>query len=105
MCFDVQTGYLAKLTTIVKTQMGQIPFDCTLSDYRPDGPLKSPHHLETKAAGQPISIDVTEVVVNGPVPEGVFELPKDIRALKEKQAARTTTGDEPPNRPTLRRRK
>jgi len=105
MCFDARTGYLVKLTTIIKTQMGQVPFDCILSDYRPDGPLKIPHHLETQAAGQPISVDMTEVVVNGPVPDGIFTLPDDISALKEKQAARTTTGNESTDRPTLRRRK
>ena len=105
MCFDAQTGYLVKLTTIIKTQMGQVPFDCILSDYRPDGLLKIPHHLETKAAGQPISVDMTEVVVNGPVPDGIFALPDDVRALKGKQTTQTTTGNEPTDRPTLRRRK
>lgn len=105
MCFDVQTGYLVKLTTIVKTQMGQVPFDCMLSDYRSDGPLTIPHHLETKAAGQPITIDMTEIVVNGPVSDRVFTLPDDVRALKGKQASQTTTGNESTDRPTLRRRK
>ena len=105
MCFDAQTGYLVKLTTMVKTQMGQMSFDCILSDYRQDGPLKNPHHLETKAAGQPISIDVTETVVNGPVPDGIFELPNDVRALKEKQAVKVGASNEPTDRPTLRHRK
>ena len=84
---------------MVKTQMGQMLFDCTLNDYRPDGLLKILHHLGTKAAGQPINVDITEVVVNGPIPEGVFELPRDVRALKEKQAARVIMGDEPSDRP------
>jgi hypothetical protein len=42
------------------------------------------------------------VVVNGPVPDGVFELPKDVRALKEKHDA-DAAAQGSPDRPTLKR--
>ena len=104
MCFDVESGYLTRLTGVSKTQMGTVPIDLTMSHYQDDGGIKSPHHLETRVSGQSLNIDITEVVLNGPISEDTFELPADIQAL----AAKKTTSAEkqegpPPERPTLRR--
>jgi len=96
-CFDVKTGYLVKMMTRVKSEDGEARLEYILSDYRTDGPMKSAHRVQTKLGGLPVNIEVTEVTVNGPVPSGIFELPEDVRALKEKRAA----ADEP----SLRRRK
>ncbi len=103
-CFDVQSGYLVKLASIIKTQMGEIPVDFNFSDYRQNGPIKTAHRLDTQVAGQPVSIEVTDVVINGPVPEGTFDLPADVKALKAKKSAAAKAVDEPFQRPTLKHR-
>jgi len=101
LCFDVQSGFLTRMTDMLKSETGKSPFDCVLGDYRQAGPIKMAYHMETKADGQPVNIDVIDVVVNGPLPDGIFELPADVRALKEKRAADATT--ESPDRPTLKK--
>ncbi len=104
MCFDNQTGLLTKISTTVKTQMGEVPLDCKLSDYRADGPIKSAHHVETTVSGQPVLIDVTEVIIDGSVPDGVFKLPDDVSALKASKSVAGAAEKEAPGRPILRRR-
>lgn len=101
-CFDIQSGYLTRMTATLKSETGKTPLDMLLSDYRQTGPVKMSHHLETKAAGQPVSLDVTGVVINGPLPDGIFELPKDVRALKAKRDA-DAAAQGSPDRPTLKR--
>ena len=103
-CFDAQSGYLVKLATVMKTQMGEMPLNFTFSDYRQDGPIKTAHHLDTQIAGQPVSVDMTDVVINGPVPGGTFDLPADVKALKMKKSAAAKAVDEPFQRPTLKHR-
>jgi hypothetical protein len=99
-CFDMRSGYLTRMTATVKNEGGKTALDALLSDYREAGPVKMPYHLETKAGGQPVSVDVTDVIVNGPLPDGIFELPNDVRALKEKHEAAAPGS---PDRPTLKR--
>jgi len=69
MCFDVKTGYLVKTTAHVKSEMGESRFDSILSEYRADGPVKSAHYIQTVVGGQPLNIEITQVVVNAPLPE------------------------------------
>jgi len=104
MCFDVKTGYLVKTTAHVKSEMGESRFDSILSEYRADGPVKSAHYIQTVVGGQPLNIEITQVVVNAPLPEGAFNLPDDVRALKEKQVSAATNA-KPRERPILKRKK
>ena len=85
MCFDTQSGLLVKMSSVAKTQMGTVPIELTMTDYRVDGPIKTPHRIETLAAGQPIEIETTQVVINGELPEHIFDLPPDVAALKNAQ--------------------
>lgn len=103
MCFDVNTGYLAKMTARVKSEMGESAFNDVLADYRADGPIKSAHHVKRVVGGQPVEIKITEVAFNVTLPDGIFDLPDDVRALKRKLAAdaAANSGDQP----TLKRRK
>jgi len=73
MCFDMKTGYLVKTTAHVKSEMGESRFDSILSEYRADGPVKSAHYIQTVVGGQPLNIEITQVVVNAPLPEGAFK--------------------------------
>jgi hypothetical protein len=104
-CFDVNTGYLVRITTRVKSEAGEASFDCILSDYRADGPVKNAHHVQTTLGGQPVGIELTEVGVNGRVPDKIFDLPEDVRALKEKRSADADATGNGEDQPSLRRRK
>ena len=104
MCFDMKTGYLVKTTAHVKSEMGESRFDSILSEYRADGPVKSAHYIQTVVGGQPLNIEITQVVVNAPLPEGAFKFAGRCAALKEKQVSAATNA-KPQERPTLKRKK
>jgi outer membrane lipoprotein-sorting protein len=96
-CFDASSGFLVKLTTLTEVQGNKIPVDMVMSDYRAEGPLKMAHHLETLMAGQPITIELTEVVINPPLPESTFALPPDVQALVDQ--AKKDAAAHPKNAP------
>jgi hypothetical protein len=84
--------------------MGNMPLDLTFGNYQSDGPIKNPHHLETRVSGQALNIDLTEVLVNGPIPDDTFDLPAEIKALRDKKAAAPNKTEGPDaERPSLRR--
>ena len=69
----------------------------------PGAPLKRRTHVETEIGGQRAVVDVKVIAINGPLPEGVFDLPAEVWALKEKKlkdAERDSL-----DRPTLKRDK
>ena len=104
-CFDAQTGYVVKTSITVKSEGVTSTVETVLSDYRVDGGLRVAHHLETKVAGQLAEIEVTGLEINGPLPEGIFELPPDVRALVEKRKSQSKSAEDDTERPTLRRKK
>ena len=104
-CFEANTGYLVRITTRIKSEAGEASFDCILSDYQADGPVKNAHHVQTNLGGQPVGIELTEVAVNHEVPDGIFDLPEDVRALKEKRSADADATGKAEDQPSLRRRR
>ncbi len=86
-CFDKVSGYITKLTTVAHNQMGDIPFTLVMRDYRDEGPVKMPHQIETSVVGQDVVVNFKEVKINGEIPAKTFELPDDVHALLDKQAA------------------
>jgi len=98
-CFDASSGFLVKLTTLTEVQGNKIPVDMVMSDYRAEGPLKMAHHLETLMAGQPITIELTEVVINPTLPESTFVLPPDVQALVEQARKDSGPAAHPKNAP------
>lgn len=85
--FDVQTGLLIKSTATATDGTRVVSEETIYGDYQLDGSVKTAHHVETKIAGQNAIIDVKELSINAPLPEGVFDLPPDVRALKDKKLA------------------
>ena len=98
-CFDASSGFLVKLTTLTEVQGNKIPGDMVMSDYRAEGPLKMAHHLETVMAGQPITIELTEVIINPPLPESTFALPPDVQALVDQATKDSGLAAHPKNAP------
>ncbi len=102
-CFDAQTGLLVKATSLEMEGSTVATVETKFSDYQSDGGFKTPHHMETKVAGQQAIIQVNAMEINGPLPEGVFELPADVRALREKKMAELKNGDSE-DRPTIKKK-
>jgi hypothetical protein len=104
-CFDVKTGYLVKTTLTAGNQAGDVTVDSVFSDYRPHEGLEIAHHLETKIAGTPAIVDLKEITLNTPIPDAIFDLPADVRALEQRHQDQLKNKDsDSAERPTLRRR-
>jgi hypothetical protein len=103
--FDEQTGLLVKVTTPEIEGGNVVSVETTFGNYRSHGDFKVAHHIETKVADQQALIDVKEFSINEPLPEGVFDLPPDVRALKEKKMADMKKAGDADPRPTLKKDK
>jgi hypothetical protein len=69
--FDVQSHLLAKESG----PLGGAAEELLYGDYRAESGLQVPHKIELHHGGDNFSIDVTQVAVNGPLGERVFDLP------------------------------
>jgi hypothetical protein len=79
--YSVKTGLAIKATTTVASQMGDIPAETTILEYKDFGGILSPNKLIQKAAGQDITITVDSVEVNVDIPDERFDLPEAVQAL------------------------
>jgi hypothetical protein len=103
MCFDAQTGYLLKMSGAAAGETGDD--ETTFSDYRSHEGILTAHHVETKIGGHLAILDIQTILLNGPLPDGVFDLPADVRALSDKrEAQRKEQAKEASERPTLHRK-
>jgi hypothetical protein len=85
--FSKKSGLLLKTSSVHATQMGDIPAEAFLRDYKASsGILISFARLE-RFAGQEIQIHLDSVEFNAEIPKERFELPDDIKALVRKNGA------------------
>ncbi len=86
--YDVETGLLLKMEMIMKTDMGEIPIESFLSDYRKVGGLMIPFKTRQLVMQMQEMVSVIDsVAINAEIPSDRFALPAEIRALVEKKAA------------------
>jgi hypothetical protein len=83
-----ETGLAVKMVTISSTQMGNVPVEVLVRDYRDFGGIKAPATIVQSAAGLEFTLTLETVEVNAPIPPGRFDLPADVQALLAKRAAR-----------------
>ncbi len=82
--FDLKTGLLVKVNTIVEHQMGSIPVDSYLEDYRAVDGVLMPYRMTQKVMGQEMMIITDSVANNVQLPPEVFKVPDDVKALIKK---------------------
>lgn len=84
--YSRKTGFLVKTSGIHKTQMGDIPADGFLKDYKTveGSGLMMPFTHVDKFAGQEIELHLQSVQFNVDVPKDRFDLPEEIRTLLKK---------------------
>ncbi|HZS52006.1 MAG TPA: hypothetical protein VFA54_14160 [Bryobacterales bacterium] len=85
--YDTKTHLLVKVNKVVKSQMGEIPAEVTLSDYRDAGGILVPHRVLQKGLGQEFLITIEKIEQNPEIPASRFDLPADVKALLEKSGA------------------
>lgn len=100
--FEADTGLLVKVTNVVAQHAAPVTVETTFSDYRSHGNFKIAHHIETKVAGQQAVIDIAEFSINAPLHENIFELPPDVRALRDKKKTEIDKA-ETEQQPTLKK--
>ncbi|MBX9603503.1 MAG: outer membrane lipoprotein-sorting protein [Bryobacteraceae bacterium] len=83
--FSKASGLMVKRVMVANTPLGDIPTETVLSDWKQMGGVLQPGKLVQKAAGQQIAITMDSSKVNEPLPDGIFDLPADIKKLMEKK--------------------
>jgi hypothetical protein len=84
MYFQKKSGLAVKTTTVAVSQMGEVPVEVTVKNYKEFGGVLTPSKVANKAAGQEFTITIEKVQVNPELPPDRFALPAEIRALLDK---------------------
>ena len=82
--YDKQTGLMQKMSMTVKSPMGDVPMESSLSDYRKEGDILAPHKLTNRAMGQEFTITIEKIEYNTEIPPSKFDIPAEVQALLNK---------------------
>jgi hypothetical protein len=85
-------GLLRQTEMLVVKPAGAILVQVQLDDYRRVAGVLMPHRMVQTVAGQKQTVTLDEIVVNGDVPPGRFDLPDAIQRLKAQAPSATPTG-------------
>ena len=85
--YSRKTGLLVRSTTVAASQMGDVEVQVDLADYKSFGGVLMPTRSQQRAGSQQLTITVTQVRVNEPLPEDRFNLPAEVAALLAKSSA------------------
>jgi hypothetical protein len=80
---EKETNLINKVVTIADTEMGKVPVEARLSDYREKDGILVSHKTVVSVIGQERIFTMNSVEHNVEVPEGTFDLPDDIEVLKK----------------------
>jgi outer membrane lipoprotein-sorting protein len=81
--FDKSTGLLHKIAITMNTQMGVVPADVTLSDYRKVDGVMMPYLMTTTAVGMDMKMVIDSIAHNIPIPDSVFAAPAEAVKLAQ----------------------
>jgi hypothetical protein len=84
MYFQKRSGLLVKTTLVAVNQMGEIPVESSVSDYKSFDGVLLPTKVTQKAGGQELTITIQSVKTNTEIPAERFEPPAEIKALLQK---------------------
>ena len=82
--YDKKSNLMVKMTMTVVSQMGEIPTETVVSEYKEQGGLLSAHKTRHKALGQEFEITIGQIDYNIVMPKDRFDLPNEIKALVKK---------------------
>lgn len=81
--FEKEPGLLRKIDMVAETEMDKIPVEVHVSDYREQDGIKTSFKTVINVLGQERIFTTTSVEHNIEIPEGIFDLPEDIKALQK----------------------
>jgi zinc protease len=79
--YSVKTGLALKSSMTMASQMGDIPVEAAMLEYKEFGGVLYPTRLNQNAAGQNITITIDSVEINEDIPDERFDLPEAVQAL------------------------
>lgn len=79
--YDKTSNLLVRTSMIMKTEMGEIPAESSVSDYRKVNGVLMPFLVKQKVLGQEFSVTLQSVKNNVEIPKERFALPEDVKAL------------------------
>ncbi len=79
--FDKANGMLLKISMTMVTQMGPVPADVVISDYRKVDGIMIPFKMTTSAAGMDMAMVLDSVAHNIVIPDSIFAAPADVLEL------------------------
>ncbi|MDD4051217.1 MAG: hypothetical protein PHR28_04875, partial [candidate division Zixibacteria bacterium] len=82
--FDQETGLLVRISQTLEHQMGQIPVDTYIDDYRMVDGVMTPYRTKQIAMGQEMIMTADSIAQNIELPKDIFTVPDDIQALISK---------------------
>ncbi len=86
--YDAETGLLVKVEMTMKSEMGEIPIESFLSDYREVEGLMIPFRTRQVVMQMQEMVSVVDsVAINLEIPPDRFALPAEIQALVERKEA------------------
>lgn len=89
-CYSIETGLALTTTTIATTQMGEVPSEVIVSEYKEFDGVLAPSLVTEKAAGQEVTISIQSAEANAEIPAGRFDLPSDVAELLAQQTPSPT---------------
>jgi hypothetical protein len=87
MYFQKKSGLAVKTTTVAVTQMGEVPSEVVILEYKSFGGVTVPAKIAQKAGGMEMILTFDDVKTNQPMPPDRFEPPAEVKALINKPAA------------------
>ncbi len=81
---ETATDLIIRMDMIMETQMGKITMESYLSDYKTVSGIKIAHKTVNKVMGQEIHTVFNSVEINTTLPEGIFDIPAEVKALMNK---------------------
>jgi outer membrane lipoprotein-sorting protein len=86
--YSTKSGLMRKTAMTMKTEMGDIPTETIVSDYRDESGLLVPHKVVTKLMSQQMVMNIERVELNPEIDASRFAPPAEIKALLEKSKAK-----------------
>jgi hypothetical protein len=84
--FQKKSGLAVKTTTIAVTQMGEVPSEIVILEYKTFSGVTVPTKIVQKASGLEMTLIFEDVKINQPIPADRFDPPAEIKALLTKAA-------------------
>ncbi|MBC7771528.1 MAG: DUF620 domain-containing protein [Pyrinomonadaceae bacterium] len=98
--FDKESGLLVKMSMVEKGPHGEIAVDVFPSDFKEVSGVKLPYKTVRNVMNFEFIETVEKIDINVEIPKDKFDLPKDIKELKDAAKAATPKPDAAPATPT-----